>query len=161
MKIVGAADHPSPVTPSRRPNDKTRGIMTFPNFHDGFLDGFLIRQRRSIDLYLRTPEGKCYTLACHGVESLNISGVREGNIILDVTFLRADQLTHSDVDRLQDLSPVDPVAQRIRFLQVARERALQAVVVTASYGAECWLLCEGWTLNGRHGDEATFQDGPS
>jgi hypothetical protein len=123
--------------------------MAFPNFHDGSFDGLLINREGTIDVYLTTQAGERYTLACRGVESARIEGVRQGNIIFDVSFLGAEDLTPEDVGELCELSPVDKAVQEARILRSARERSLLAIVISPSYGAQCWILCAHWDLHSR------------
>jgi hypothetical protein len=124
--------------------------MASPNFHDGSFDGFLIEREGAIDVYLTTQAGERYTLACRGVESARIEGVRQGNIILDISFLGAQDLTLANVGELYELSPVDKAVQEARILRSARERSLLTIVISPSYGAECWILCAQWDLRSRH-----------
>jgi hypothetical protein len=119
-----------------------------PNFHDGFFDGVTLEEGVA-RLFLRTSNGEKFTLTCYGIEQMNIWDVRAGNIILDIEILGPAGLTVSCIDELYEISSVDADTQRSRLLNSARERGLQALIMNASYGAECRLLFQRWEILSR------------
>ena len=115
--------------------------MNLPNFHDGFLDGFLIADNKSVRLFLKTENGSRYTVVLHGVEALKIWDVRQGNIIFDVSLVGSDQLTESNLHEVYDISHADDANMQLNaLLGRARHAQMQFVELTASYGAQCAAL---------------------
>jgi hypothetical protein len=112
--------------------------MNVPNFHDGRFDGFWIAADEAVHLFLRTQGGDRFTLILRGVERLNLSEIREGNIIFDLVFRDAEGLTISDMEELYRVAPGSP--QAASFLKQARERKFQALEINPSYGALALFL---------------------
>jgi hypothetical protein len=74
--------------------------MKIPSFHDGRFDGFWIAADEAVYLFLTTEGGERLTLVLRGVERLNLSEIREGNIIFDLVFRNArafDYFRHGGV----------------------------------------------------------------
>jgi hypothetical protein len=112
--------------------------MNIPSFHDGRFDGFWISADDAVHLFLRTQKGERFTLILRGVERLNLSEIREGNIILDLVFRDAEGLTISDMEELYRVAPGSP--QAATFLKQARERKFKALEINPSYGALALFL---------------------
>lgn len=112
--------------------------MNVPDFHDGRFDGFWIAADEAVHLFLRTQGGERFTLILRGVERLSLDEIKEGNIILDVVFRNADQLTTSDIEELYDADADSP--QAVGLLKKARERGLRALEINPSYGAVALFL---------------------
>jgi hypothetical protein len=74
--------------------------MNIPNFHDGHFDGLRIGQGKSVDLYLRTQDGKSFNLVLQDVDALTLTGIKAGNIIFDLVLRNSEQLTRSDMAEL-------------------------------------------------------------
>jgi hypothetical protein len=72
--------------------------MNVPSFHDGRFDGFWIPTDDTVHLFLRTQGGERFTRILKGVERLNLSEIREGNIIFDLVFRDAEGLAISDME---------------------------------------------------------------
>jgi len=117
-----------------------------PDFHDGFLDGFLLFPNEVVHLYLRTAAGQAYSLVCIGVQRLKLSNVREGNIILDVEVRTTEELEAADIDELYEISTADMIDRRANLLEAAKREALQEVIVSPSYGAEFMVLLKRWEI---------------
>jgi hypothetical protein len=96
--------------------------MNVPNFHDGRFDGFRIANDEAVHLFLRTQGGERFTLILRGIERLRLGEIKEGNIILDLVFRDADQLTKSDMAELYDVDADS--SQIVGLLKKARERGL-------------------------------------
>lgn len=115
--------------------------MNLPDFHDGFFDGFYIAEKKVMRLFLRTQSERRYTLLLEGVEALKITDVRRGNIILDISLLRTEQLTASLMQELYDIPPGEVANEKLtKLLDSARSAALQCLELAPSYGAECVAL---------------------
>ena len=113
--------------------------MNFPNFHDGFFDGFRVAEKTA-QLFLRTADQKLFTLVLQGVRALKLSGAREGNIILDLVIRDGDQMTLIDMQEVYGLAPDAPQADK--SLKESREQGLQLLELNPSYGAEGLVLFE-------------------
>ena len=107
--------------------------MNIPSFHDGRFDGFWISADDAVHLFLRTQRGERFTLTLRGVERLNLSEVREGNIVFDLVFRDAEGLTISDMEELYRVDEGSPRAATL--LKEARERGFQVLEINPSYGA--------------------------
>src|SRR5262245_29088942 len=112
--------------------------MDVPNFHDGRFDGFWIATDEVVHLFLRTQAGKRFTLILHGVERLNLSEIKEGNIIFDLVFRTTGQLTTSDMDELYGVKAYSPEATSL--LQKTQQKGLQALEINPAYGALALFL---------------------
>ncbi len=66
-------------------------------FHDGFLDGFLIRESQMI-IFIRTDDNEAFALVADDVTRMRADSLREGNIIFDIVIRREDELTRNDID---------------------------------------------------------------
>jgi hypothetical protein len=57
--------------------------MNVPNFHDGHFDGLRIGPSKVVSLFLKTQDGKSFSLVLQEVDALTLSEVKQGNIIFD------------------------------------------------------------------------------
>ena len=112
--------------------------MNIPNFHDGYFDGFWLGPNKTVQLFLRTETHNSYTLTLHGVQALTISGVRPGNIILDLVFLGAREVTSSDIEELYGVDA--NTEQAAKLLRTTQEKELQVLEFNPSYGAQGLIL---------------------
>ena len=121
-------------------------VQMTPSFHDGFLDGVMLLDPKTVHLYLRTVGGGRYVFVGRGVEHLRVSNFLEGNIVLDIEVLASEQITQFYIERLYELSPVDADGQMTKLLEMVKRRSLRMVVVSPSYGADCYLLVDDWWI---------------
>jgi hypothetical protein len=112
--------------------------MNIPNFHDGHFDGLRIGQSKSIDLFLRTQDGKSFHLVLQDVDALTLTGVKAGNIIFDLVLRNNEQLTGSDMAELYGVDVDSP--QATDLLNQKRDLGLQLLEINASYGAQGTVL---------------------
>jgi hypothetical protein len=119
--------------------------MNMPNFHDGYFDGLWLGSDKFVRLFLRTCDHQSYTLTLQGVQALAISGVRAGNIIMDLVFRSAREITPSDVRDLYDVD--SSTEQAAKLLKSTREKELQILELNSSYGAQGLLLFETCEIN--------------
>jgi hypothetical protein len=52
--------------------------MNIPNFHDGHFDGLLIGTNKLANLFLRTQDGKSFSLTLQEVDALTLSEIKQG-----------------------------------------------------------------------------------
>jgi hypothetical protein len=108
--------------------------MNIPNFHDGHFDGLRIGQSKSVDLYLRTQDGKSFNLVLQDVDALTLTEVKAGHILFDLVLRNTEQLTCSD---MAELDGVDVDASQAKdLLNQKRALGLQLLEINASYGAQ-------------------------
>ena len=119
--------------------------MNIPNFHDGYFDGLWLGSDKSVRIFLRTCDLQSYTLTLQGVHALAVSGVRAGNIILDLVFRSAREITSSDVRDLYDVD--SSTEQAAKLLKSTRDKGLQILELNPSYGAQGLLLFETCEIN--------------
>jgi hypothetical protein len=112
--------------------------MNIPNFHDGHFDGLRIGQNKSVDLYLRTQDGKSFNLVLQDVDALTLTEVKAGNIIFDLVLRNNEQLTRSDMAELYGVDGDAP--QAADLLNQKRDLGLQLLEINASYGAQGSVL---------------------
>jgi hypothetical protein len=125
--------------------------MILPDFHDGFFDGFYVAGNKSMCLFLRTQRERRYTLLLEGVEALKIAGVRQGNIILDISLLTAEQLTVSLMEELYEIPPGEGADEKLaKLLDSANRAGLQCLELSPSYGAECIALFKKVEIEENH-----------
>jgi hypothetical protein len=119
---------------------------TIPDFHDGSFDGILIPNDDAIRLFVRTLDGKGFSILLEGVEAFKMFNVREGNTILDVTILDSDQLSASHIELAYTLSEEGKSEQVSKLLRFAQQNRLKMFQMDSSYGAECIALCRNAEL---------------
>jgi hypothetical protein len=74
--------------------------MNLPSFHDGHFDGLRIGPNKMVNLFLRTQGGKSFVVILEAVDRLTLSEIKQGNIILDLVFRSAGELTRADMAEL-------------------------------------------------------------
>jgi hypothetical protein len=116
--------------------------MNSPNFHDGYFDGFRLESDKTIYLFLRASNRQHYTLTLTGLQALTVSGVRPGNIILDLTFRSSREATRSDIHELYDVD--EDSEQATKLLTAAQEKKIQILELNPSYGAQGLFLFENF-----------------
>ena len=110
-------------------------MTILPDLHDGFFDGVWLSADKRAHFFVRTVAGERSTIILTDVEALNVSGVRAGNIILDVVLIAPDKLTVKDIEQAYDLkSGEDKKASQL--LRKAQEQELSGLEINPSYGAE-------------------------
>ena len=118
--------------------------MNIPNFHDGHFDGLRIGPNKLVNLFLKTQDGKSFTLALQGVDALTLSEVKQGNIILDLVFRSTGELTCSDMAELYSVDVDAP--QTSELLRARREEGFQLLEINSSYGAQGLVLFQTFEL---------------
>jgi len=131
--------------------------MNIPDFHDGHFDGLWLGRDKIIRLFLRSNDQRAYTLSLQGVQALSLSGVKEGNIILDLVLRNAREATSSDVEELYELDADSD--QSTKLLNSMRKKKLQILELNPSYGAQGLFLFESFEIS-EHTDRMTASLGP-
>jgi len=131
-------------------SQERNNVNVIPDFHDGFFDGLWISDQTRIHLFLRTADKTPFTLVLHGVKVMNASNVKQGNIILDLVLLDANQITAAHIEELYGLSGVNRDEQVRQLLSSAKGEDLNALQVNSSYGAECTALFRRAELHSGH-----------
>ena len=73
-------------------------MTNLPNLHDGFFDGVWLSADKRARFFVRTATEERFTISLSGVEALNISGLKQGNIIFDLVLIPPDKLTLKHVE---------------------------------------------------------------
>jgi len=118
--------------------------MDFQSFHDGHFDGIHLEPGKTVHIFLRAPNKDRYILVLKGVEALTLSGVKAGNIILDLVIRSAREATSTDVQELYDLGENND--QAAKLLGSTREKRLQILELNPSYGASGLFLFESFEI---------------
>jgi hypothetical protein len=119
--------------------------MNIPNFHDGHFDGLRIGPNKMVNVFLKTREGKSFTLTLQEVDALILSEVKQGNIILDLVFRSTRDLTRSDMAELYRVDVDAP--QATDLLRAKREQGFQLLEINSSYGAQGMVLFRTFELH--------------
>ena len=116
-------------------------MIDLPDFHDGFLDGVWVSERKSVHLFLRTIRGERLTIVLSDVDRLSVSSFFQGNIILDAVLVNPSKLEIAHIEQLYwphgEKAPEELVQHALR---TAQEKGLWALEINPSYGAECTAL---------------------
>jgi hypothetical protein len=114
-------------------------------FHDGFVDGFLIREPQVI-IFIRTEGDEAFALIADDVTRMRVDSFLQGNIIFDIVMRHGNELTRSDVDVYGFAA--DPNGERLANDKLERLRMEDRVVleINPSYGCECFLIAQAVTL---------------
>jgi len=107
-------------------------VNTIPDFHDGFFDGLWVSDEKRVHLFLRTVDKKPFTLVLRGVKLFNASNIRQGNIILDLALLDAQQLTTAHIAEIYEFEGEQQEEKIKRFLASAQEELLNALEMSTS-----------------------------
>jgi hypothetical protein len=114
-------------------------------FHDGFVDGFLIRERQVI-IFIRTEGNEAFALVIDDVTRMRVDSLREGNIIFDIVMRQGHELTRGDVDVYGFAANPNGEELAARTLQQLRTANRVALEINPSYGCECFLIAQSVTL---------------
>ena len=121
-----------------------------PDFHDGSLDGLLV-SKSQVALFLRTAREEKFMLMLQGVERLHAENFREGSIIFSVDFLTPEQLTPEHISETYGFSANVPSGFVMKdWIAAAKERGLQALEISSSYGCEALVLFKSYALTEGH-----------
>lgn len=102
--------------------------MKIPNFHDGHFDGLRLGLSKEVHLFLRTVEDKPYTLVLQGVRAVTLSGVKGGNIILDLVFRSANEMTLSDAAELYGVDADSDQAANLLKSLTGKDRQIWSLI---------------------------------
>jgi hypothetical protein len=118
--------------------------MNLPSFHDGHFDGLRIGPNKMVNLFLRTQDGKSFVVILEEVDRLTLSEIKQGNMILDLVFRSAGELTRADIAELYSVDADAP--QATDLLRAKREQGFQLLELSASYGAQGLILFQTYEL---------------
>jgi hypothetical protein len=118
--------------------------VNIPQFHDGHFDGLQIRPNKLVNFFLRTQDGRSFILVLQDVDAMTISEIKQGNIILDLVFRNADELTPSDMADLYSVDVGAPLATDL--LRAKREKGFKLLEINASYGAQGSVLFQTFEI---------------
>lgn len=114
-------------------------------FHDGFVDGFLIREPQVI-IFIRTDDNEAFALVADGVTRMRVDSLLQGNIIFDIVVRRGQDLNRNDVDIYGFAASADGEKRANDMLQQLRTEDRVALEINPSYGCECFLIAQSVTL---------------
>lgn len=114
-------------------------------FHDGFVDGFLIREPQVV-IFIRTEGNEEFALLADGVTRMRVDSLLQGNIILDIVMRQGQDVTRSDVDIYGFAASSDGEKLANDKLERLRRENRVALEINPSYGCECFLIAQAVTL---------------
>lgn len=105
-----------------------------PNFHDGHVDGVLVAEG-SASIFLRTVSSEKFTIVLRGVKSLVMNDFRQGNIILDLEWVDAMNISDSAILDYYWMPKGEAAVLRERWINEIKGMQLRAIEISPSYGA--------------------------
>ena len=116
-------------------NVDTHGALRGVEYHDGHLEGVLVRDA-TVYLGLRSTSGERRALILQDVMDLCLDGFRQGNIILGIRVLSLPQAMRDDAVRAI-------VSEKLFRTLESLEEDVRVFLLESSYGAEIVALCKG------------------
>jgi hypothetical protein len=113
-----------------------------PDFHDGFLEGLFVSGSEA-KIFLKTISGQKFTLTLRDVERLHAENFLEGNIVLSLDFLTPEQVT---VEHVSEAYGVPPGFVMKDWIESAKQRNLQAIEISSSYGCTALVFFKSHDL---------------
>lgn len=117
-------------------------------FHDGFVEGFLIRDSQVI-IFLSTREKEAFALIADDVAGMRADNFKEGNIIFDIAVRRGFDMTRSDMDGYDFTTGSLGENKSSETLERSRKENRVALEISSSYGCNCILTARSVTLLNR------------
>jgi hypothetical protein len=114
-------------------------------FHDGFVDGFIIREPQVIVL-IRTESNEAFALVADDVTRMHADNLLQGNIIFDIVMRQGHELTISDMDIYGFAASPTGEKHADDMLERSRRENRVALEINPSYGCECFLIAQTVTL---------------
>ena len=114
-------------------------------FHDGFVDGLLIREPQVI-IFIRTASNESFALVANDVTRMRVDSLLQGNVIFDIVMRQGEDLTRSDVDIYGFAASPDGEKLAVDKLERLRTENRVALEINPSYGCECFLIAQAVTL---------------
>jgi hypothetical protein len=114
-------------------------------FHDGFVDGVLIREAQVI-IFIRTNDNEAFALVADDVTTMRVDSLLHGNIIFDIVMRQGQELTRSDMEVYGFAASPDGeklANDKLEWLRIENRVALE---INPSYGCECFLIAQAVTL---------------
>jgi hypothetical protein len=114
-------------------------------FHDGFVDGLLIREPQVI-IFIRTEGNEAFALVADDVTRMRVDSLLQGNIIFDIVMRQGRELTRRDMDIYGFAASPDGEKLANDQLERLRTQNRLALEINPSYGCECFLIAQAVTL---------------
>ncbi len=116
-----------------------------PNFHDSHLYKLEFMED-AVELGFRLADGALYRLLLSGKVVFKGNGLREGNIIFNITIEEGENADLSLLNEILDIRPDTTIKQQHNYLQNTRDQVkkkqLKVIYISPSYGAEIMALCK-------------------
>jgi hypothetical protein len=126
-----------------------------PNFHDGYHDGYIdgvLVAEGSASIFLRTVSSEKFTIILRDVKSLVMNGFRQWNIILDLKWIDAMNISDSAILDYYSMPKGEAAVFRERWIKEINGRQLHAIEISPSYGADLTAIFrERETISGFSG----------
>ena len=124
-------------------------MSSLAELHDGSFDGVWLSPNKGARFFVRTDEGERSTIILSGVEALNVTDIRQGNIILELVCIAPEKLT---LNHIEDAYALDSgeVEMANRLLTKAQELGLSGLEINSSYGAVGTVLFRAIDTVGEH-----------
>jgi hypothetical protein len=114
-------------------------IRAITGLHDARLTGIIYLENREIVLHFTKGDSSKTSLLLNGVVNFFCTGMLEGNIVLSVEILNAEDISADDLAYFVEK---EERGQKVPRLQnMIREKGLCMLLLSPSYGAELACIC--------------------
>jgi hypothetical protein len=123
------------------------GSVTAPDVHDGLLVGLIMLPGKRVVLAITDVRKAVHCIQLTGIAGMRVDGLREGNIILDVTVQTGTAVRPEDVARGLGIEGNAAYEQHLsQTMKRFSAKELLLVQLNPSYGAELTCICAGIDL---------------
>lgn len=134
-----------------------------PRLHDSNFTGIAVLraddrdEERDIRLSFESENGECFNVTLHSCKLFRCDNFRQGNVVFELSELKADKVSRHDVERLVCLDDVEYVRnlneERLtedtdKIFDLIRSRKMKFIKMGSSYGAELFALCKEAKVTG-------------
>jgi hypothetical protein len=125
-------------------------MTNYTQFHDGFFEGLWIPEKAVVHIFVSTLKKERAVFVLTGVVMVKVTGLKEGNIVLDISTRDHDEIAMLDIAELYELDPEHkPESWEQKLLEKARNESYQIFELNPSYGGSCLVLAHNTELISR------------
>src|SRR5262249_18820673 len=118
----------------------------FERFHDGSYNGLVISDE-SVDVFVATEERERFVVSATGVVALFSGELRSGNIIFDIELRTADEIGLAEIREVYGITSGEQHDHWVETaLAKSRSQQLSLLVISPSYGGNCFVLAKSFRL---------------
>jgi hypothetical protein len=121
-------------------------MKNYSQFHDGFFEGIWVRGKTA-HLFVATESRDPFVIVAEGVNALNVTGFKAGNILFEVVSRTSDEVTFMDLRPLYEFG--DDAAGQTQgraLLAKAQSQRWNVLDLNPSYGASGMVVAASLTV---------------